>query len=109
MNFLKGNVVLLSYPFTDLTSSKVRPAIIVSSPGDKYDDMFVVPLTSKTKMLYAGEFVLSHWEAAKLNVPTAVKRGCFLIHSSMIRVSIGSLHPDDFARALSALRIWLEI
>jgi hypothetical protein len=36
MSFLKGNVVLVAYPFSDLSAAKVRPAVVVSSHGDKY-------------------------------------------------------------------------
>jgi hypothetical protein len=30
MNFSKGDVVLISYPFTDLKTTKVRPAVVVA-------------------------------------------------------------------------------
>lgn len=46
MNCSKGDVILLPYPFTDLKATKVRPAVVVSSNQGKYDDLFVVPITS---------------------------------------------------------------
>ena len=39
-------------------------------------DVFIVPLTSRTTSLLAGEFVLTDWAAAGLT-PTAVKRGSY--------------------------------
>ena len=56
-NFSKTEIVLVHYTFSDLTSSKVRPAVIVSMPHSS-QDLFVVALTSKTGNLLAGEFVL---------------------------------------------------
>jgi hypothetical protein len=40
------DVVLLPIPFTDLTSQKVRPAIVVGF-GTFPGDLFVVPITSQ--------------------------------------------------------------
>jgi len=45
-NYLKSEVVLVRYPFSDLTSAKVRPAIVVNAPHVSHD-LFVVALTSK--------------------------------------------------------------
>jgi mRNA interferase MazF len=44
--------------------------------------LFIVALTSKTQSLMTGEFVLSEWRNAGLNVATAVKRGVFTIHEN---------------------------
>lgn len=64
MNCSKGDVVLFPYPFSDLTTKKVRPAVVVSAMGKQYLDVFIVPLTSKTKHLEEGEFIISRWEKA---------------------------------------------
>jgi hypothetical protein len=42
----RDDVVLLPIPFTDLSSSKVRPAVVVGH-GSWPGDLFVVPVTSK--------------------------------------------------------------
>ena len=57
-SYSKPEVVLVRYPFSDLTSSKVRPAIVVNATHTS-QDLFVVELTSKTSNLLAGEFVLA--------------------------------------------------
>jgi len=57
-NYSKNEVVLVRYPFSDLTNFKVRPAIIVNAPHIS-QDIFIVPLTSKTNNLLSGEFVLN--------------------------------------------------
>jgi len=46
-SFVKGDVVIIPFPFTDLTGSKKRPAFIVANlPGD---DIIVCQITSKSK------------------------------------------------------------
>ena len=42
----RNDVVLLPIPFTDLSSHKVRPAIVIGL-GTFPGDLFVVPLTSQ--------------------------------------------------------------
>lgn len=91
MNYLKGDIILLPYPFTDLTTKKVRPAIVVGATGNKYADIFIVPLTSRIKNLEVGEFVPGKWKEAGLNVPSAVKRGCVLIDKDIIISKVGTL------------------
>ena len=105
MNFSKGDIVLLPYPFTDLKTTKVRPAVVASSDQGKYADVFVVPITSKTGNLGTGEFILTDWQGAGLNVVSAIKRGCVLIDIALIRKRVGSL-----SHALNtSLRDWLEL
>lgn len=57
-SYLKREVVLVSYPFSDLTGMKVRPAVVINAPHVS-QDLFVVALTSKTGNLMRGEFVLA--------------------------------------------------
>src|SRR5687767_9429306 len=93
-NFSKNEVVLVRYPFSDLTSSKVRPAVVVNAPHIS-QDLFVVALTSKTRNLLAGEFILDDWKSAGLNVETAVKRGIFTIKQSLVKKLVGKLSDAD--------------
>ncbi len=54
-NFSKHEVVRVRYPFSDLTGTKVRPAVMIVTPHVS-QDVFIVPLTSKTFSLLQGEF-----------------------------------------------------
>lgn len=107
-NYSRNEVVLVRYPFSDLTNFKVRPAVIVNGTHSSHD-LFVVALTSKTGNLLSGEFVMSAWKTAGLNVETAVKRGIFTIHQKLVLKSLGKLDDQDAESLDNALRAWLEL
>jgi mRNA interferase MazF len=107
-NYSKNDIILVKYPFSDLSISKVRPAVVVSAPHVS-QDILITPLTSKTGVLLEGEFVLSEWSAAGLNVATAVKRGLYTVHQSLVVKAIGKLADADAELLEKSLRGWLGL
>ena len=107
-NFSINDVVLVRYPFSDLTSAKVRPAVVVARFVNSSDHI-IVPLTSRVTSLATGEFALADWSGAGLHVATAVRRGIYTVHASLILKSIGSLHTSDADAVEASLRLWLNI
>ena len=107
-SYSKGDVVLVRLPFSDLSDGKVRPAVTVSAPH-KSNDIFLVPITSKTDVLLAGEFVINDWKGAGLNVVSAVKRGLFTIHQNLIIKTVGSISAQDAGELERSLRAWLGL
>jgi mRNA interferase MazF len=59
--------------------------------------------------LREGEFVLSEWGAAGLNVATAVKRGLYTVHQSLVVKVIGKLADADAELLEQSLRCWLGL
>ncbi len=47
--YKKGTIILVPFPFTDLSGNKVRPAVIISK-GKIGSDVVVVFITSQTKL-----------------------------------------------------------
>ncbi len=104
----KNDIILVRYPFSDLSDSKVRPAVVVNAPHVSQDIM-LTPLTSRTGSLLEGEFVLSEWAAVGLNVVTAVKRGLYTVHESLVVKVIGQLADPDAKQLEQSLRGWLGL
>jgi mRNA interferase MazF len=107
-SYSKHDVILVHYPFSDLSSSKVRPAVVVSTSHPSQDIM-ITPLTSKTSSLLEGEFMLSDWTGAGLNVATAVKRGIYTVHESLVIKVIGQLMDIDAKQLEQSLQGWLGL
>ena len=47
--YKRGDVVLVAFPFTDLSTTKMRPAIVISSEkfNRKFNDIVVAAITSQ--------------------------------------------------------------
>jgi mRNA interferase MazF len=106
LSYSKNDVILVRYPFSDLSSSKVRPAVVVSAPHIS-QDIIITPLTSKTSSLLDGEFVLFGWSEAGLNIETAVKRGLYTVHGSLVVKLVGVLIETDVEQLNLSLQCWL--
>lgn len=107
-SYSKNEVILVRYPFSNLSGSKVRPAIVVNDSHTS-QDVIIVPLTSKVSPLLAGEFVLADWKIAGLNVPSAAKRGLYTVHQTLVMKSIGKLSDMDAGSLEHSLRDWLGL
>lgn len=107
MNYSKNEVILVSYPFSDLSVTKIRPAIIINGKHPS-QDYFIVPLSSRIQNLLSGEFILQDWKTAGLNVETSVKRGIFTIKETLIIKKIGTLTQVDLEKLETSLKQWLD-
>jgi mRNA interferase MazF len=103
MNCSRNDVVLLPIPFTDLTSRKVRPAIIIGRNGA---DLFLVPVSS---VLSNTDFPLKEWRAAGLNVPCGVKAQLATVEERLVVKIVGKLAVADFQLLNDRLRSWMQL
>jgi mRNA interferase MazF len=89
-----------------LTSRSGRQSLLVHHISQ---DIFVVPLTSRTANLLVGEFLMKHWKEAGLNVASAVKRGLFTIHQRLVIKKTGSVSQQGADELERSLRTWLGL
>jgi mRNA interferase MazF len=105
MSFSISEVVLLPIPFTDLTSRKVRPAVVVGQ-SPFAGDLFVIPISSQLQNI---DLPLMDWKAAGLNVPCGIKAQLATIENRLVVKSVGALSVRDRATCQSRLRFWLGL
>jgi mRNA interferase MazF len=101
----RDDVVLLPIPFTDLSSSKVRPAIVVGH-GSWPGDLRVVAVTSQ---LQNADLIISQWAEAGLNVPSGIKGQICTVEVRLVRKVVGQITAHDRAALDALLRKWLEL
>ena len=103
MTCSRNDVVLLPIPFTDLTSRKVRPAIVVGRNGS---DLFLVPVSS---VLSNTNFPLKEWQRAGLNAPSGVKAQLATVEERLVVKVVGRLTAVDHQVLDERLRTWLQL
>lgn len=103
----QGNIILIPVPFTDLTSSKRRPVIIISSNtyNNQRSDMIVVAMTSNPAQT-PYSFTVTQMDLAEgaLNRPGTVRadKVYTLAQSLAVRV-FGKVKPETVERAITLL------
>ena len=101
--FRRGDVVLVAFPFTDLTTTKMRPALVVSSDAfnHKNVDIIAVAVTSQIpKRILETNYLLSleDQRLAGLPKPSMVKLGKIVtLDQRLIRKKLGQLSEPTLA------------
>ena len=96
-SFRQGDIVLVPFPFTDLSAAKQRPALVISPDrlNDARPDLVVLAITSQIPaMLGEDEVRLPDAELASCGLPKPfiVRLGkIFTIHQGLIRKKLGRL------------------
>lgn len=104
----RGAVVLLPFPFSDQSATKVRPAVVASPPYPS-DDLLTVAVTSVGDELRPGEFAIQFWREAGLIHPSFAKRAVTSVSAQLVRKKLGCLQPPDLAKLDAALRLWFGL
>ena len=107
--YKKGTVVLVPFPFTDLSGNKVRPALIVSD-GKVGSDVVVVFITSQPKS--KGEYLVSLKPSAEngLKVPSQVVCAKLAtLDTKIILGELGTLDPADITIVDNTIRQVLKL
>ena len=103
MTYSRNEIVLLPIPFTDLTSRKVRPAVVI---GRHDADLFLVPISSQ---LANTDFALKEWRHAGLNVSCGIKAQIATVEARLVIKSVGTLAAVDQRHLRERLCFWLEL
>ncbi len=101
--FAAGQVVLLAFPFSDLSRSKLRPALLLAAAGR--GDWIACQITSNP---YADPRAIPLAEAAfvtgGLRRPSFARPGkLFTAHDSLTESVAGTLHPAVLAEVRNAV------
>jgi len=106
--YKRGTIVLLPFPFSDQSSAKIRPAVVVS-PDYPSDDLLVVAVTSVGDGLRPGEFAIQFWREAGLIHPSFAKRAVASVTGHLVRKQLGQLRESDLVKLDAALGSWFGL
>jgi mRNA interferase MazF len=98
MTYKFGDVILVPFPFTDQSSAKKRPAVIVSCDryNRKHPDLVVMAITSQTQTaLLSDHRVINDWQRAGLLKPSVLKPIIMTIEIKLVLRTMGQLQIGD--------------
>jgi mRNA interferase MazF len=108
--YQKGDVVLLPFPFTDLTAMKTRPAVVVSVEAFQRDvGDFTVAMITSVQHTKPYDYELEDWEAARLLRPSWVRAKLATLDPALVRYNPGRLSNTDLAEVEKRVRLALGL
>jgi mRNA interferase MazF len=93
-----GNVLLVPFPFTDQTTTKKRPTIVISSNAynQQKPDILLIAVTSQIHtQLEFGEMLIDEWEKAGLIKLSSVKPIITTLEKHLVIKKLGKLEAKD--------------
>lgn len=106
--FVKGDVVVIPFPFSDLSGAKKRPALVLASL--KGDDIILCQITSQNvKDSYALTLDNSGFNSGSLNKPSNIRPNrLFTAEKSIIIRKIGRVKEETLIATVRKLTLILK-
>ena len=107
--YKQGDVILIPFPFTDFSTFKQRPAVIISASrfNSSTGDVIIAAITSHIHTKSKFDYVLNSREqkTGGLPLPSAVKVGKIItLDQRLIRKRIGHLPKETIQRLTRQLQ-----
>ena len=102
-----GDVVLVPFPFTDQTTTKKRPVVVVSSIdfNTERPDIVLMAITSQIRTTsFFGEVSINKWQQAGLIKTSAIKPILTTIEKVLVLKQLGQLADEDKKNLSKTLR-----
>lgn len=110
--YRRGDVVLVPFPFSDQSTTKKRPAVVIRSTlyNETSPDIVILAVTSKVeKSVGIGECLVSDWKEAGLLKPSATKSAISTIEQTLVLKKLGALSPRDSSSMDKAIKGFLDL
>ncbi|MCW1968635.1 MAG: type II toxin-antitoxin system PemK/MazF family toxin [Anaerolineae bacterium] len=108
MVYQRGEIVLVPFPFSDQSTYKVRPAVVISSGAyhQTEPDVLLAGITSNVVGATGlFDYVLVDWQVAGLKFPSAFKPVVFTLHPKRILHRVGNIAANDMTVINTKLKL----
>lgn len=100
MTFDAGDVIIVPFPFTDRTTTKRRPALVLSNAAFNTATGHVIAamITSAKQSAWASDVAIADLAVAGLAVPCVVRMKLFTLEAGLVLRRAGRLAAADAER-----------
>ena len=111
MAYKTFDIVVVPFPFTDISSSKRRPAIILSSPSTfNVGHSVMAMVTSARNEPWLLDIPIKDLKKAGLSNPSVIRMKFFTLDHRLIIKKVGTLSKDDqLATKASVTKLLQEV
>jgi mRNA interferase MazF len=103
----RGDVILVTFPFSSAAGTNDRPALVLSTDvyHDDWDEILVVALTARPpKTSRPSDYLLQDWKQAGLTHPSWMRSHLATIHRQLVRCKLGQITLGDWQGVEQSLR-----
>jgi len=106
--FVKGDVVVVPFPFSDLSGSKRRPALVLTDISG--DDMIICQITSKpTNDIFAQPLISEDFVSGSLLVNSYIRPlRVFTVDKHIVFRKIGQITSERMNKVIDAIIFTLK-
>jgi mRNA interferase MazF len=101
--FIKGDIVIVPFPFSDLTQTKRRPALVIATLQG--NDLILCQITSQSVGdIYAIQLDNSHFNSGGLNQPSNIRPNrLFTADQQIILYKAGQIKPEKLTEVINKI------
>lgn len=101
MNLKQGTIVLVPFPFSDLSSVKTRPALVISNSFLKGDDVILLAITSQKNDFHEVKITNNDLESGNLPIISYVRTNKVVsLQKSIIRKVVARVAKPKLSNIL---------
>lgn len=103
----KGDIILITFPFTDLSGSKLRPTVILA---DTNEDVTVTFITTQLKWREQTDVLLTPTSNNGLKLPSLIRTSKIAtLDKTLIKGRIGKLSMEELKDLNGKLKLILKL
>jgi len=107
-NYQSGEVLLLALPFADVTTSKLRPVLVLLDTGD--EDIVVARVTSQITRTVFDVEIVEYEQAGLLRLSVVRLHKVNTIEKRLVNRRLGILTASDWTQVREKIQqIWYSI
>lgn len=109
-NYKKGEIILVPFPFTDLTELKTRPAVVLSTENYQNEtNNLIVAMITSLSYSKSYDYKIKDWKKANLLKPSFVRAKLATLDPKLICYKPGKLSNTDLIGVEKIIKLAMKL